>query len=136
MRHRGTAGLLVVALVLAPAAGCRRAGQGPGPDDDRELVYRSDAVLAVRIVNNSQLDATIYLAHDGARDRLGTVTAASTAAFTVRGRSLGSGDFALVADPVGATRTFTTERLHASQGTEFIWTIEPDPNKSSVLVRD
>jgi hypothetical protein len=100
-----------------------------------EPLNRADVVVTVRIVNHSQLDVTIYLVHDGARDRLGTVTAASTSAFAVRGRSLASGDFTLVADPVGARRTSTTERLNVLQGMEFIWTIEADFSRGSVLVR-
>jgi hypothetical protein len=133
MHHRSAAGLLALGLVLTVAGGCSRAAQVEG--DDQELGYRSDAVLTVRIVNHSQLDATIYLVHDGARDRLGTVTAASASAFAVRGRSLASGDFTLLADPIGSMRTSTTERLHVNQGTEFIWTIEADFSRGSVLVR-
>jgi hypothetical protein len=133
MHHRHVVALLTIGLVLAAGAGCSRAAQAG--DEDRELVYRSDAVLTVRIVNRSQLDATIFLLHDGARDRLGTVTAASASDFAVRARALANGDFMLVADPVGATRTSTTERLHVNQGTEFIWTIEADFSRSSVLVR-
>jgi hypothetical protein len=133
MHRRSAVALIAIGLVLAGAAGCSRAARAE--DEDRELVYRSDAVLTVRIINHSQLDATIYLQHDGARDRLGTVTAASASAFAVRARTLANGDFSLVADPVGATRTSTSERLHVNQGAEFIWTIEADFSRSSVLVR-
>ena len=121
-----------VGLALAAGAACSRARPGA---DDRELIYRADAALTVRVVNHSQVDATIYLVHDGARDRLGTVTAASTSAFAVRARSLGTGDFILVADPIGGLRTSAIERLHVNQGTEFIWTIETDFSRGSVLVR-
>ena len=133
MPHRAGIGVLALALVLSVGAGCSRAAQAGG--DEREVLYRSDAVLTVRVVNTSHLDGTIYLAHDGTRDRLGTVTAASTASFAVRARMLGSGDFALVADPIGATRTTSSERLHVNQGTDFTWTLEPDFSRSSVLVR-
>ena len=133
MHRRHAVALFAVGLGLLTAVGCSRATRAG--DEDRELVYRSDAVLTVRILNHSQLDATIYLMHDGARDRLGTVTAASASDFAVRARALANGDFTLVADPVGSTRTSTTERLHVNQGTEFIWTIEADFSRSSVLVR-
>src|SRR4051812_6811917 len=123
MHYRSVVGLILVGLVLSLGGGCRRAAQ---EGDELEPVNRADAVLTVRVVNHSQLDATIYLVHDGARDRLGSVTAASTSTFAVRGRSLATGDFTLVADPLGATRTTTTERLNVLQGTEFIWTIETD----------
>lgn len=133
MHSRSVVGLIVLGLVLAVGGGCSRAAQVEG--EEPEQLDPRDAVLTVRVVNHSQLDATIYLLHDGARDRLGTVTAASTSAFSVRGRSLATGDFTLVADPLGATRTTASERLNVLQGTEFIWTIETDFNRSSVMVR-
>jgi hypothetical protein len=132
MHHRSVIGL-VIGLALALSSGCSRAAQVEG--EEPEQLGRPDAVLTVRVVNHSQLDATIYLVHDGARDRLGTVTAASTSAFAVRGRSLATGDFTLVADPLGATRTSTSDRLNALQGTEFIWTLESDFAHNSVQVR-
>lgn len=131
MHRRGVVALLI--LALAVAGGCSRAPHAES--EDRELVYRADVVLTIRVVNHSQLDATVYLVHDGTRDRLGTVIAASASAFPVRARTLANGDFTLVADPVGAMRTSTTERLHVNQGTEFIWTIEADFSRGSVLVR-
>jgi hypothetical protein len=134
MHHRSVVALIVLGFVLAVGTGCSRAAQVEG--EEPEQLNRSDVVVTVRVVNHSQLDATIYLVHDGARDRLGAVTAASTSAFTVRGRSLATGDFTLVADPLGATRTSTTERLNVLQGTEFIWTIEADFTRGSVMVRD
>jgi hypothetical protein len=124
---------LIVALTLLGLVGCSRTAH---VEEDREVLYRSDAIIAVQVVNRSQLDATIYLLHDGARERLGTVTAATTANYSVRTRMLASGDFALLADPIGATRTWTTERLSASQGSEFVWTLESDFSRSAVLVRD
>jgi hypothetical protein len=133
MHRRTIVGLIVVGLMLAVGGGCSRAAQVEGEEPDQ--LNRLDAVLTIRVVNHSQLDATIYLVHDGARDRLGSVTAASSSAFSVRGRSLATGDFTLLADPLGATRTSTTERLNVLQGTEFIWTIETDFNRSSVMVR-
>jgi hypothetical protein len=123
---------LTVALVLLVAGGCSHAGRV----EDREEPSRPDAVVTVQVMNRSQLDATIYLLHDGARERLGTVTAATTASYPVRTRMLGTGEFALLADPIGATRTWTTERLSVSQGSEFVWTLESDFSRSSVLVRD
>jgi nucleotide-binding universal stress UspA family protein len=51
-------------------------------------------------------------------------------------RTLGSGEFALLADPVGMMRTATTERLHTGQGTEFTWTLETDFSRGSLIVRD
>lgn len=124
--------LVAVAIGLLFGTACSRATQ----ESERETVYQAESVLTVRVVNRSQLDATIYLLHDGTRDRLGTVTAASSSSFSVRARTLGSGEFALLADPVGMMRTATTERLHTGQGTEFTWTLETDFSRGSLIVRD
>jgi hypothetical protein len=126
-------GIAVVALGLVLAGGCSRAAQ---VESDRETIYQAESELVIRVVNRSQLDATIYLVHDGTRDRLGTVTAATAATFRVRPRVLTSGEFMLMADPVGALRTSTSESLHSRQGTEFTWTLESDFSRGSVLVRE
>lgn len=124
--------LVALALGLLFGAACSRATQ----EGERETVYQAEPVLTVHVVNRSQLDATIYLLHDGTRERLGTVTAASSASFSIRARVLGSGEFALLADPVGMMRTATTERLHTGQGSDFTWTLESDFSRGSLIVRD
>jgi hypothetical protein len=122
-----------LALLILAATGCSRAAQAPS---DREIVYRAETTITVRVVNHSQLDAVIYLVHDGGRDRLGTATAASTASFPVRTRGLGSGEFTLLADPLGALRATSTEVLLASQGSVFTWTLESDFSRGGVLVQE
>jgi hypothetical protein len=122
----------MLAFAAALSFGCSRAAQ---VEADREILYQAEANLTIRIVNRSQLDATIYLLHDGVRDRLGLVTAATTGSFPVRGRTLTSGEFALLADPVGATRTTTSESLHTSQGQQFTWTLERDFSRGSMQVQ-
>ena len=126
------AGIAIVALGLV-AAGCSRAAQAEG---ERETIYRAERVLTVRVVNHSQLDATIYLVHDGARDRLGAVTAAGSATFPVQARILGSGEFRLLADPLGGRRTTSTESLNVAQGSVFTWTLETDFSRGAVLVQE
>jgi hypothetical protein len=119
--------------MLVLASGCRRQG---AEQPDREMVYRAESVLTVRIVNHSQVDAVIYLVHDGTRDRLGTVTAVTSASFRVRSQVLGGGDFVLLADPIGSRRTASTEQLFASQGVLFTWTLETDFRRGAVLVQE
>ncbi len=121
----------IVTLALGLGFGCSRAVEG-----ERETLYQAESALVIRVVNRSQADLAIYLVHDGARERLGTVTAASTATFPVRAGRLATGDFSLLADPVGSARTSTSETLHVGQGTEFTWTLEGDLRRGSVLIRD
>ena len=123
---------LVAAALLVLGSGCSRNRPDEG---ERELVYRAEATFTVRVVNHSQFDAIVYLVHDGGRDRLGTVTAASTSSFPVRARLLATGDFTLLADPVGSPRVVSTERLAIAQGSTFTWTLESDFSRGSVLVQ-
>ena len=127
--HRQVA---VVALGLVLAGGCSRAAQVEG---ERETIYQAESELVIHVVNHSQLDAVIYLVHDGTRERLGVATASTSATFRVRARQLASGEFVLMADPIGATRVSTSETLRTSQGVDFTWTLESDL-RGSVLVRD
>jgi hypothetical protein len=126
-------GLLLMSLVLPLGAGCSRATAGQG---DRETVYQAETALTIRVVNNSRLDAAIYLVHDGARERMGTVTAVSSASFPLRGRLLATGDFFLVAEPIGARGVLNSERLSAAQGSVFTWTIDADLRRSAVFVQE
>ena len=131
MRSRRS--FVVVMLALMATGACTRAARLEGKE---ETIDQAESELVIRVVNRSQLDATIYLLHDGTRDRLGTVTAATGSSFRVRRRLVTSGDFALMADPVGSLRPTTSESLNANQGTEFTWTLESDFSRGSVLVRE
>ena len=120
---------LMLCLLLA---GCSRAAQA----GERETVYRADETITVRIVNRSQLDAILFIVHDGTRDRLGAVTAATTSTFAVRTRSLGAGgEFTLLADPVGSMRATSTETLRVAQGSIFTWTLETNFSRGAVMVQ-
>ena len=135
MRFSGArrVGASVAALMLcALFAGCSRAGQA----SERETIYRADETITVRVVNRSQLDAILFIVHDGTRDRLGAVTAATTSTFAVRTRSLAAGgEFTLLADPVGSMRATSTETLRVAQGSVFTWTLETDFSRGAVMVQ-
>ena len=125
-------GQLLLALALPLAAGCSRStGARPEP----ETIYQAESSVTIRVVNNSRLDAAIYLVHDGARERMGTVTASSSSSFPLRARTFATGDFVLVAEPVGSRGAVTSERLNAAQGTVFTWTLDTDLRRGSMLVQ-
>jgi hypothetical protein len=125
---------LFVALFAAlTAAACSRATAETG---DQAIADQTSATITVRIVNRSQLDAVIFLVHDGVRERLGAVTAATTSNFPVRTRVIGSsGEFTLLADPVGSRRATSSEALRLAQGTIFTWTLETDFSRGAVMVQ-
>jgi hypothetical protein len=129
MRRLSAVGLLLLALVPA----CTHQAT---PDIEPGPGLQVDSVITIRVVNHSQLDATVYITHDGARYRLGSAIAASRVDFSVRTRALTSGEFALIADPVGSLRTTTSERLSYRQGSLFTWTLESDFAHNAVLVQE
>lgn len=123
-------------LLLLLAVSLAACSRNPDPGEERTTIYRAESGLTIRVVNHSQLDANLYLLHDGARDRLGLVTAATTSSFKVRSRVLGSaGEFSLLADPIGQTRTTQTPVLRAAEGSTFTWTLETDFSRGAILVQ-
>jgi hypothetical protein len=124
--------LLTLALALSLAGGCSR---GTAQRSEQETIYQAESSLTIRVLNNSRLDATIYLIHDGARERMGTVTATSSGSFPLRARTFATGDFALVAEPVGSRRAVNSERLNTGQGSVFTWTLDTDLRRGSILVQ-
>ena len=55
--------------------------------------------------------------------------------FPVRARLLATGDFTLLADPVGSPRVVSSERLAIAQGSTFTWTLESDFSRGTMLVQ-
>ncbi|MEP6729477.1 MAG: hypothetical protein ABJE10_02510 [bacterium] len=132
-RASGRARLYAAAILLSVfGASCSRATEQSDPGD---VGFRADSTITVRIVNRSQIDAVIFIVHDGVRDRLGAVTAAGTSSFAVRTRTIPGGEFSLLADPVGSRQTTTSERLHLALGTVFTWTLETDFSRGAVMVQ-
>jgi hypothetical protein len=96
----------------------------------REL---ADVVLTV--TNHHFLDVTVYLEHDGQRTRVGTVTAASTGQFRLRGNNISaSRQFRLFATAIGSDENVRTETLTIQSGQIIEWTLEHDLRRSSVGV--
>lgn len=101
------------------------------------MIYRAESFITVRVVNHSQLDVILFLVHDGVRDRLGAVTAATTLAFSVNTRTLGqAGEYWLLADPIGSKRTARTDLLRASDAGTVTWTLESNLDRGSVILSE
>lgn len=121
---------LLAVCMLIPVAACHHARSAqPG------ISSGSDVRPSVHVENKHWLDVVVYVEHDGQRSRLGTVTAASTASFTLSPTMVGEiGEIQLIADPVGSAATATTGKLIVKPGTRVDWTIETDPSRSTVSV--
>jgi hypothetical protein len=120
--------LLLASVLVIPA--CQHA-RGPGGVVGEPVA----GSVSIAIVNQNALDVTIYVAHDGYQERLGTVTAATRASFALPFSRLGAGrEFHLVGDPVGGRQGVRTEVLHGLDGLVITWTLESDLRRSSVTV--
>ena len=117
---------LALLLLVGPACFGRKPGARPAAD------FRE---VALRVLNHANLDVVIYLVHDGVRTRIGTVTAASSAAFILPVTSLGQGrEIRLFGDPIGGRDHAETEQIVVQPGQQIEWTLESELRRSSVAV--
>jgi hypothetical protein len=97
-------------------------------DDDSDLV-------TISIINHHRLNVTIFNVAEGHRDRIGEVTAASTAQFKLHLRRLVASEIQLYGDAIGSPETVRAELLHLSAGDVVEWTLETELNRSHIVVR-
>ena len=126
-RWSRAAATILLTLVALSASACRHS------------VMQQQAIngsITLRIANNNQLDVTVYAVNQGLRVRIGTVTSTSTAHFELSLRQIGAtGEFRLLADPIGSTRTVTSEIVHVFPGQTVEWMLAPDLRQSSLSIR-
>ncbi len=118
-------------LLVAALAGCRSRGAETSaqPKADR------DTPVAVEVENHYHGDVIIYLVQGTQRQRLGMVTALSTAEFSVPWGRLGaSGTNRLLAYPLAGARAYPSEPLYVQPGQYVSWTLESDLDRSSLAV--
>lgn len=115
--------------LAAGIAGCRHRGtEAPAPAD-------RDAAVIVEVENHYYGDVVIYLARGGQRQRLGMVTALSTAEFKFPWRQLSlTGTSRLVASPIAGARSYSSDPLYVQPGQSISWTLESDLGRSSLSV--
>jgi hypothetical protein len=116
------------ALTLILAASCFHSPPDPG-------VHADEGRVALTVRNNHHLDVTIYVIHDGQATRVGAVTAANTNSLDVPNRMLGQGRMIrLRADPLGSSRSHTSESVRVGVGQRIEWTLESDLDRSHIAV--
>jgi len=121
---------LVVGWLAAASSGC---GRPPTPETG--AAPDRDAPVSLTISNNNWLDATILVEHDGQVTRVGTVTAASSAGFSLPSWMLGpERNVRLIAHPIGSNQMIDTELLHVQPGQFIEWHLESQLAMSSVGV--
>jgi hypothetical protein len=82
-------------------------------------------VTLIEVTNTNWLDVVVYSARFGERWRLGMVRSMTTETFRLPRRHQLSPGLRLVADPVGSSNVFVTERIAASPGDRVMLTVAP-----------
>jgi hypothetical protein len=139
MRHfliafHPSAGRFALMALLASGMACG-GGRSEEGDVEPEVAYDRDTPAALTIANNHWLDVIIFVFHDGEMSRVGTVTAASNANFTLPPWMLGqSRNVRLLADPVGSEGWIRSEVIQVQPGQSIEWRLESQLARSSVMV--
>lgn len=114
-------------VLLTMVGGCFKRTIMPSGEDDR---------ITIHVSNNNVMDVTVYAVNQSMRIRLGTVSTATTQRFTVSLHQVSpTGDLQLLADPVGARGTVTSEIIHVFAGQDVEWVLQADLRQSSLVIR-
>lgn len=121
--------VLLLAFAAAPSLGACFRGRPQG--------VTIDDTITIEVENRNYLDVVIYALQGSSRIRIGQVTGTSHNSFDVSLRkiSTGGGDVRFLADPVGSSRTWTTETLHLAGGQVVELYVESDVGRSTLSVR-
>ncbi len=119
----------LIGSLISTAAGCgllsRESPPKPAP---------LHADVSVEVENHNWNDITIYLMTGGLPQRVGMVTALTTASFALPSHRLHTaGSVRLRALPV-AGQPFTSENILVQPGQAIMWTLESDLDRSSLAV--
>ncbi len=111
---------LAVALA-AVSAGCSRSKASV-----EQLAPEFLADVPLEVENRNFLDMTVYLLQQGSRQRLGTVTGASTSTVMIPKRFLRGyfGELRFVADPIGSRDAVVSDAVSIRPGEHIHWTLD------------
>lgn len=119
---------LVLLLVLAAGA-CMATGGGHASE-------YAERPVTVSVENQNWHTVHVYVLAGGQSQSLGQVSSQSTGEFQVPATIMGSRqEIRLVADPVGTTRGFISDRILVRPGNLVEWTVTQPLAHSRVMVR-
>ncbi|HEY2025927.1 MAG TPA: hypothetical protein VGG78_02900 [Gemmatimonadaceae bacterium] len=126
--------LLVVAVLLAAA--CART-IGTSSADDGGAASSIPTHVALDVDNHNWSDVVISVEHDGKRDRLGTVKAASKQTLRIPTMWIGaSRAIRLIAHRIGSVGEFRSDGFSVQNDQTIEWTLESDLQRSSVALHE
>ncbi len=128
-KRSATGCVILMALAVSGACG------GHGQADDMPVPEETDVPSTLTVNNDNWLDCVIFAQHDGELSRIGTVTAVTSATFTLKPWILGqTRSIRLVAHPVGSEGVARTDLLKIQPGQVIEWRLENQLARSSVMV--
>ena len=94
-----------------------------------------DAAVTVSVENNNWQDVDVYAVRSGQRYRLGSVTTANTASFTLPRELVDAPDLRFQIHPIGGAQDFLSGRVIANPGDVIQLKVGNAITHTSVLVR-
>jgi hypothetical protein len=92
-------------------------------------------MVPIEVESHFMGDVVIYLVRGSDRQRIGMVTALSTAEFSIPWRRLTSSEGnRLLAYPIAGRAAYASDPLVLQPGQSIKWTLESDLNRSSLAV--
>ena len=124
--------LLVVAVLLAACAHTI----GASSTDDA-AASSIPTHVALDVDNHNWSDVVISVEHDGKRDRLGTVKAASKQTLRIPTMWIGaSRAIRLIAHRIGSVGEFRSDGFSVQHDQTIEWTLESDLQRSSIALHE
>lgn len=116
-------------MLAAVGAGCRSKGSDTSVQPD------PNTMVPVEVESHFMGDVVIYLVRGSDRQRIGMVTALSTAEFSIPWRRLTSSEGnRLLAYPIAGRAAYASDPLVLQPGQSIKWTLESDLDRSSLAV--
>lgn len=129
----------IVIAAVSVVAGCSLVGAGaPSGVQDEAARQQEDQPTVAEVSNDSWFNIRVYIADQGRRERLGSVSSYESSSFEVPTDIVRtSGEIQLLADPVGSTVTYRSSPVLIGAGQLIQWTVQNDPSQtySSITVR-
>lgn len=120
--------ILLVGLLAAASVGCgSKSEPQTGP-----MSQVQDAT--VQVTNNNWLDMVVYATRNGTRVRLGMVTSMDQEVFSLPSNLISNTNVQLIASPIGANRSYSSEPLNVWPGQRVQFIIENQLGTSNVSV--
>lgn len=130
--NRSSVPLAIVAVSVL--AGCSLVGAGAPSGAEPAAADQQDGsqqATVAEVSNDSWFNIQVYVADQGRRQQLGTVSSYQSATFEVPSDMVNtSGEIQLLADPVGSTRTYRSSPVMIGPGQVVRWTVQNDPSQT------